>query len=643
MTETRKFRADIQGLRAVAVLAVLIFHASSGRWLPGGFVGVDVFFVISGFLITGILLGSEDGNRPSLAAFYARRVRRLLPALCGMLVFVLAAGALLLPAADYAAAARMAAATLLFSSNMMLLDAPSYFDLSGELKPLQHTWSLGVEEQFYLLFPIALAGILRFAQGHKVLLISLGAIASLALSALMLDGHPTWAFYSLPTRAFELLIGALLALHLDVLGRIGGRSRDLLSCAGLVTIGASFIFLGAETPFPGLTALIPCLGTAAVIAAGIPATSAGGRLVSGPPFLFLGAISYSLYLWHWPLLVFARHWVLGPLDLVTAGLVVLASVLLAWMSWRWIEQPVLRRGEARWVIPALMAVAASVLTVSIGAVLGQGLPQRFPAEARAMFAARDDYNPRRDACLSHKLKEIPYEAACVFGEAPAPSVALWADSQGAELVVALGQALSGRQASVLQLTASACPPAVNYVRAGLAYCTPHNTRTLERLVQDSRISHVVLVARYERHSATSAALIAGLTSSIVALESAGKQVILIGPLPSHRFDPPHAIGMLFSQGRDPVRWGMAGDLYRKENAAFIEALPALAVRTGATYVDPFPILCRQDHCPAWRPETGVLYFNDSHLSVSGARLLVPSVLEQITAAHPPVIRSPVAS
>ena len=641
MTETGKFRADIQGLRAVAVLAVLIFHASSGRWLPGGFVGVDVFFVISGFLITGILLGSEDGTRPSIAAFYGRRARRLVPALCGMLVFVLAAGALLLPAAEYAAAARMAAASLLFSSNMILLDAPSYFDLSGELKPLQHTWSLGVEEQFYLLFPIVLAGILRVARKYLVFLVSLGAIASLALSAFLLDKHPTWAFYSLPTRAFELLIGALLALRPDILGKTGARARDLLSCAGLATIGASFIFLGAGTPFPSLAALIPCLGVAAVIAAGIPGTSAGGRLLSGGPFLFLGAISYSLYLWHWPLLVFARHWVLGPLDLASASLVALASVLLAWMSWRWIEQPVLRKYEARWIIPALLGAAGCLLTVSTGVVLAEGLPQRFPAEARAMFAARDDYNPRRDACLSHNLKPIPYDAACILGGSAPPAVALWADSQGAELATALGQALSVRQASVLQLTASSCPPAVNYVRAGQAYCAPHNTRTLERLLQDPRIRHVVLVARYERHATALDAFIAGLTSSIVALESAGKQVILIGPLPSHGFDPPHAIGMLFFQGRNRSRWGLAGDRYRKENAAFIESLPALAARTGAVYIDPFPVLCRQDNCPAWSPEAGVLYFNDSHLSVSGAGLLAPSVLEKITVAHPPVIRSPV--
>ena len=174
---------------------------------------------------------------------------------------------------------------------------------------------------------------------------------------------------------------------------------------------------------------------------------------------------------------------------------------------------------------------------------------------------------------------------------------------------------------MLQLTTSACPPTVNYIRAGLSYCAPHTTRTLEHLVRDSRIKQVVLLARYERHSAARAAFMAGLSSSIIALKRGGKQVILIGPLPTHRFDPPNATGMLFTQGRDVARWGMAGDRYRKQNADFIETLPAFAVRTGVIYVDPFPILCRQDHCPAWSQEAGVLYFNESHLSVSGARLV----------------------
>ncbi len=623
------------------MLAVLVFHATSGRWLPGGFVGVDIFFVISGFLITRILLGSGGESPPSLAAFYARRIRRLLPALSVMLVFVLAAGALLLSGPDYAAAARMSAASLLFSSNMMLVDAPSYFDLSGELRPLLHTWSLGVEEQFYLLFPLVLAGILRFAPDRKVLVVAMGTIASLSLSALIIDGHPNWAFYTLPSRAFELLIGALLALRPDILASIGARGRDLISCLGLAAIGASFAFFGAGTPFPGPAALIPCLGAAAVIAAGVPAPSLGGRLVSGPPFRFLGAISYSLYLWHWPFLVFARHWTLGPLDLVAAGFVAFASVLAAWASYRWIEQPAIRPGGSRWIVPGVLGAAALVLAASIGVALAQGLPQRFPPEARTMFAARDDHNPRREACQSHDLRQIPYDEMCVYGANVAPSVAVWADSQGAELAVALGQALSDHGASVLQLTASSCPPAANYVRIGHPYCAPYNAQVLERLAGDSRIHHVVLVARYERHSSARKSFMAGLSSAIITLERAGKQVILTGALPSHRFDPPNASGMLFTRGRDVADWGMTRDLYRRQNADFIEALPDLARRTGAIYIDPYPLLCRQDLCPGWSPEAGVLYFNDSHLSVSGARLLVPSLMEQITAVHPPVIRSAV--
>lgn len=644
MASAATFRTDIQGLRAIAVAGVLIFHATSGRWLPGGFAGVDVFFVISGFLITRILVQSA-GDWRSLADFYQRRARRLLPALGAMLIFVLAASAILLPAPDYAAAARMSVASLFFWSNMLLLRAPSYFDLSGDLKPLQHTWSLGVEEQFYLLFPLALMGMGMVVRRHLTSTVALATVASLAISVLLLaKGYETVAFYSLPSRAFELLIGALLALKADNLPNFGTLGRRYASLGGLAMIGCSFVLLGPEVPFPGLAALLPCAGAALVIASGIGQPSAGGRLISSAPFLFLGAISYSLYLWHWPLLVFARYWTTGPLDLATGAAVAAVSIFAAWASWRFIERPVLHARSIRSALTIAFSLTSLALAAGLVIVMAQGGAGRFSPAAQAMFAARNDYNSRRAECHADSLNPIPYHRTCIFGAGGArPAVAVWGNSQGAELTVSLGHALSRRGGAVRQITASACPPTIGYAPPDQRYCGPHNDAMLAGLSADPAIDHVILVARYDGREQEAAALVGGLERSVAGLMAAGKHVTLVGPLPTQDFDPPSALGLRVSQGRNPGAWGLTEKSYRLRNAAFLRSLPAMAHRHGANYLDPRPLLCGEGVCPAWRDGVGVLYFDAIHLSVSGADVLVPALLHQIDAAYPPVNRTAVGS
>ena len=267
----KEFRADIQGLRAIAVIAVVLYHADGGL-LPGGFVGVDIFFVISGFLISGILMNELDRGVYSLAGFYRRRVRRLFPALYVMLAVVLAGGSILLPPGALRELGHTAVTTVFFVSNFDFLKLSEYFAGNSQLKPLLHTWSLAVEEQFYIFFPPFLALLWWRWRKHFRLIILMVAVISLAVSAWAVRRHPSAAFYLAPSRVFELLIGVLVARAASV----------------IVT--------------------------------------------------FLGDISYSLYLWHWPFLVFGRYFFAAPLTGPQAGVLILASMAAASVSWKFIEQ-----------------------------------------------------------------------------------------------------------------------------------------------------------------------------------------------------------------------------------------------------------------------------------------------------------------
>jgi len=344
---TTTYRADIDGLRMVAVLPVVLNHAGISGF-SGGFVGVDIFFVISGYLITLILTREIEESSFSIWRFYERRARRILPALFAVLAACLVAGLWVLPPNLYEALGKSVIATLGFSSNFWFWQsAGDYFSPSVELEPLLHTWSLAVEEQFYLFFPLllwAMAG-----RGRRVWIIVVWAIVlgSFCLSLWMTQAHPTANFYLVPTRAWELGAGALLAL--GAFGR--ARHRAIAEGAGwigLALIGGGILLIDAHTPFPGLAALSVVLGATLIVFANSGAPVSVGRLLAWPPFVWVGLISYSLYLWHWPILVAVRS-VTRDLDLPpsTAALCVLLSIGMGWLSWRFVERPFRARGPTR--------------------------------------------------------------------------------------------------------------------------------------------------------------------------------------------------------------------------------------------------------------------------------------------------------
>lgn len=407
-----KYRPEIDGLRAVAVLPVILFHAGFATF-SGGFVGVDVFFVISGYLITSILYTEMTGGAYSILRFYERRARRILPALfLVMLVCIPFAWVWLLPN-DLHEFFNSILAVTVFASNVLFWSESGYFETAAELKPLLHTWSLAVEEQFYLFFPLLLAVLLRYLTRRWVVAVLAALLVfSLALAELTLGTRPSAAFFLLPTRMWELLIGSLAAIYL--VSRQGRPlSNGLLGWAGIAAIAASVFLYDEHIPFPGAYALLPCVGTVLIILFADAGTGAA-RLLSLRPVVGIGLISYSAYLWHQPLIAFARY--RFPFEAqapVMLGLAAL-SLVLAWSSWAFVERPFRTKNAISAKILWVATGVASAFFVVVGALghRGDGFPQRF--EGVELGAYRISNEQAQDASWD-PLRDLSGDAGYFIG------------------------------------------------------------------------------------------------------------------------------------------------------------------------------------------------------------------------------------
>ena len=616
-------RTDIQGLRAIAVLSVVVYHAAPAL-LPGGFIGVDIFFVISGFLITGILLRELQRGQMSIAGFYERRIRRLFPALFTMLAVVLGAGLFLLDPHQYAELSRTAISTVFFVSNFDFYALSDYFAGESVGKPLLHTWSLAVEEQFYIFFPLLLALIWARVRRQLGVILIVGTVIALALSTWGALDHAKAAFYLAPFRVFELSLGALAAFYAPSI-RASQIQRDGVSAAGLALIVGGLVLYTNQTPWPGLAALAPCAGTALIICAGVNGRSLVGRAISFPAFTFFGGISYSLYLWHWPVLSFGHHYFYGTPSPLQTALLVAFAVLAATASWKFVEQPILKRPAPRrttftWGASSMTAMAAAAAMIFVT----NGMPGRFSPQAQQLFAAEGDYNRRREQCHSGESLTIDYKDNCLFGALGAqPVAAVWADSWGAEIVVALGEELAKRGQSIMEITSSACPPSLNYQLSDQALCISHNRSTLDNLIEDDRIRTIIIAENFARYPAQDQPRFrTGLAQSVERLAAAGKTVVLAYPQPIPWFEPPSELGLFAHRGQNIEALGISRMQYDTENRDEIAFLDELARRTGALKFHPADELCDRSFCPVYKQNVGVLYFNANHISVTGARLAI---------------------
>jgi peptidoglycan/LPS O-acetylase OafA/YrhL len=621
---TKAFRDDIQGLRALAIVPVVLYHASH-NWAPGGFVGVDIFFVISGYLISGILLREMASGSYSIRNFYRRRALRIFPALYLVLLVCLVAGAGLLAPDQFRELGATIAGTATFSSNFLFERISDYFAGDSETKPLLHTWSLAVEEQFYILYPPLLYFGLKHLRKYLFHICAVLILASLSADVVtLLLKHTITAFYMTPYRAFELLIGCALTTG-GVPEVSAKRLRETLTALGLALIVGSIVLLNSNTPFPGFAALLPCLGAALIIHAGHNGTTAVGRALSTPVPVFFGAISYSLYLWHWPILVYLKHLALGEPTALQVVAALMISVVVAFLSLKFVERPLIKAKASNGLVFGLSAAAIAISVIAGTAIfLSHGVPQRFGPAVRALSHASMDYNPRRNACHSNEGRPIAYRDNCVFGAPGAvASTAVWADSFGVELSVALGEIKARSQGAVEEITASSCPPSLGYQPIDRPYCRIHNLDTLNALIADNRIKEVVMAANFQAYPRQNWNEVAtGFEQSARRLAAAGKSIVLVYPIPKLPYDGPAGTALTLARGRDPAAFGTPRAQADADAADAILLLNRLSAEVGARTIVPTDRLCDTRACHAYIPSVGGLYFNQDHLSLTGARLVL---------------------
>lgn len=672
------YRPDIDGLRAIAVLVVVVFHAFPTA-LHGGFVGVDIFFVISGYLISGIIFRQLRAGLFSMASFYANRVRRIFPALLAVLTACGIAGWYLLLPQEYKLLGKHIATSAGFVQNIALQRESGYFDIASDLKPLLHLWSLAIEEQYYLVYPLVVLLAWRASRQVSAVLLVLGLL-SFALNMFGVRKDLVATFFWPQTRVWELLAGALLA-HAQIardiripatrLQRLATgfvwwyeaptppRQQALLfnalSVVGLTLIAVSAVGLSKKLYFPGAWALVPVLGAVALIAAG-PGAWINARLLASRPLVAIGLVSYPLYLWHWPLLSFAAIVENGTPSPGLRTLAVLIAGGLAWLTWRYLERP-LRFGPfksvAVWgLVPAMVVVGVSGYVIQDS----QGVEQRFPLLAdQAVFDKWTWGN--NPACTARypELKGIPY---CLLEPDEPPQVAIIGDSHANQYfpglvemglkVINLGK---GSCLTFLDVTTHIPLP-----RPQGEICPPdHLNRAIEFALAQPTVKHIALSARFQQYhdDASEAKIFTGppgqqfggnpqvfratLDKTLARLAASGKNIVFILDNPDPLFDPKECIELPILRRRSEPRSPCATERssielrhagYRAVALELLRKYPSIRV------FDPFDALCDDKYCWAAR-ETSLLYRDTDHLSLQGSRE-VAKTLAPLFQEKPPV-------
>lgn len=621
----RNYRPDIDGLRAVAVLSITLFHFDFRR-VAGGFVGVDVFFVISGYLIGGMVLRQYRADNFQLGEFYERRLRRIVPALAvALLGTTLAATLVLLPVPLEQYAATLMAATLSVSNVYFWLNT-DYFAPAAASQPLLHTWSLGVEEQFYIIFPLLLWLLHRFKLPSDGALAAL-ALSSFALSVAITQSNPLFNFYSLPTRAWQLLLGALVASTAER-WRWSDSAREVAAIAGLGMIAGSILTMLPTTPFPGLTAVPATLGTALIIAAGTKAPTLVGRALSLKPVVFFGLISYSLYLWHWPVVVMIREympeaWLRMPERF--AGLAL--AVFLGWLSWAFVERP-FRSTKVSGKRIFLFSGSSAVVLVGIAAIIlvGQGLPQRYSPDVQRVAAYLDPSKSEdRSDCiigLYGRLEDFD-ERRCLRAAKDRPNVLLIGDSHANHLRGGLEHRLVG--ANVLQASAAGCRTLIMPGSSQTETCARFRRFLFERLARDPPAKTIVLSNFWSEDG------LPALAKTLDWLRARGFTVVLAGPIPRYESPLPQVVALALVRNDH----GIIARNRIPGIAQLDRQFASVAERHGARYWSLYAALCPKGRCTAIS-EAIPVQFDSAHLSGVGSRLVVQEFPSDLMAEGVPL-------
>ena len=666
-----KYRPEIDGLRALAVFPVVFFHAGFDLF-RGGYIGVDVFFVISGYLITSLILNEASNGTFSLVSFYERRARRILPALFVVLLACIPFSFMWMLPSDLKAFSSSLVSVVLFASNFLFYSQSGYFDQAVELKPLIHTWSLAVEEQFYIIFPIALILLLRYK--NKYLMPAFLLVFALSLAAAQIGGNfgsrsildpqwswenpPSWGFYLLPTRMWELLLGSMIAYYQIRRAPASPTTKsyflDIGSLVGLALIALSVFVFDRNTPFPSVYTLLPTIGTALVILFARQGTLSQ-RLLSNSVFVGLGLISYSFYLWHQPLFAFARIRSLHEPNRATLVTLIVVALILAYLTWRLVEQPFRNRRfvDAKTISIGFVTSACALFAVGLAGYLSHGFPSRIPEDLKIYEEAINDRNPRLQECTFSDVR-----AACTYGKGR-PTVALIGDSHASTLVFELGNALEKKQTAVLGLDIQGCLPVRDLMRVRVREKTPceGQNEVFDRLRELDEIKYVVMAGRWamwaegtqfnnreggkQTHGGRVKFVIGkdkktklgeAIASAVNELLSLNKVVVLVYPIPEVGWDVPKYMFWLrrFGTLNDDVSTSYSVFLERTRRAR--EYLDNLGTHPNLIRIYPERIFCdgaKKQRCIA-SADLKPLYYDGNHLDNAGASLVVAEILKALS-------------
>ncbi|KQW83012.1 acyltransferase family protein [Brevundimonas sp. Root1279] len=661
------YRPEVDGLRAVAVVSVILFHTGLGI-ATGGYVGVDIFFVISGYLISAIILREINQGSFSFLGFYERRIRRIFPALFVTLIATSVASWIILPPDQLQTYAQSLVATTGFASNIFFWLKSGYFGGDAELYPLLHMWSLSVEEQYYIAFPF-LAIVAGW--GRRWLLDALMAAALLGSFWLCVDYAPReqmMAFFLTPMRAWELLFGVFVAIHEVSWRRAIMRIRfakPALELIAAALIALPIWFYDSTTLFPGWSAVPPVLGTALLILLATP-TSMTGRILASRPFVFVGLLSYSAYLWHQPLFSLSRMQGFAEHGWPAYAVLILATFALAWFSLKCVETPFRNRQRfSRLQIYSLFLIGSALLIAAgMAGHVNKGFPDRF-SERTLAVAATGAPSPLRDECHVEGVDARGPDGACRYFVKERVHWAVFGDSHGVEIAYALAERLQTKQEGVLHLTFSGCQAALTF-ESDNPGCTAWLNKAVEYLERDTEITNVILVFRHSYYlygdqtktfpktptarpnflldlppDEARQRYVASLERIVERLTASGKQVYLVAPIPDL---PTHVERYTFTGNpNDSDRiTGTTIEFYRERNAFILPVLQRLARMPRVSLLDPSQAVCSTKGC-ASLIDGKSMYFDDNHFSIEGARRFLSVENDRGALALPPMQSAAVQS
>ncbi len=638
------YRPDIDALRAFAVLIVIIFHAYP-EVLPSGFIGVDVFFVISGYLVTSIILQPMASGTFSIVTFYVRRIRRIFPALIVVTSSSLVLGWFELLPPELKSLGRHVSAAALFLSNFLLGTETGYFAAPANSKPLLHLWSLSIEEQFYLIWPILLLVFMTLRIGASWL-VAAAAAASFTHGIFLLDSGSIWAFYDPTARFWELMLGAAVATRLVRSRPVGDHDKtthadyraspprqdsaprshspvinDLLSLLGAALLLAATVCIRRDSAFPGYVALCPTLGTASLLAAGSQAL-VNRTLARFPLLVGIGLISYPLYLWHWPLLSIYNISHFDETSPAMRGLIIGASFLLAWLTYRFVEKPIRGGGFGRIKALVLILLLGTVGFCGEYTFRDEGLRYQRSARVRSFyfFVLERGQAWRSEVCFLEEFEgdKLPDFEQCT-DRSPiesAPRVFLWGDSHAASLYPALRD-IASDAITLTQVTTALCNPLIDILEI-TPRCKQRNEATLERILRE-KPNVVILAGNWKGN------VLPALSSMLQQLKAGGiGTVILVGQTPVWRKPAPHVIAATIQAdpfGKTPQRYTSA---VKPDDQVIKAQLQKAASSHGAVFVSPFDALCNEQGCLALTGDTPdtIVTGDFTHLTKWGASIVI---------------------